>query len=285
MSGPSGTRRRARAVVAALALAGLAAGAVGAGPEDDRTFRPTVIVRRGDAQGSGTVVASVAGETLVLTAAHVVQGSGAVEVELHRFNLGLERSLPAEGWPVRLPGAVAAADPAGDVAVVRVAGRRALPFVARLAAVGDEPGPGAVVTSIGVDGGARLDGWPTRVRGVSWFAMGAGPEGPAAVDPGRPPARGRAGARPDPALAERPFLITDRAPEPGRSGGGLFLDDGRLAGVCVGRIDGGRGRPRARGVFAAPETVRRLLRDHDLEAAVARPAPAQRGRSDHPSSK
>ena len=40
---------------------------------DDWTFRPTVVVRRGTSQGSGTIIASVDGETLVLTAAHVVR--------------------------------------------------------------------------------------------------------------------------------------------------------------------------------------------------------------------
>src|SRR5512144_797860 len=59
-------------------------------PADDGTFRPTVLIRRGTMQGSGTVIASVEGETLVLTAAHVVRGPGELRVELHRYNLGLE---------------------------------------------------------------------------------------------------------------------------------------------------------------------------------------------------
>ena len=49
---------------------------------------PTVVVRRGTSQGSGTIIASVDGETLVLTAAHVVKAEGPVLVELHRYNLG-----------------------------------------------------------------------------------------------------------------------------------------------------------------------------------------------------
>jgi len=252
----------------------LAPPALGAGPMpvpgDDLTFRPTVIVRGGDGQGSGTVIASVPGEALVLTAAHVVRGTGPVRVELHRYNLGLERTRPADGWPRTLAGEVAAADPAGDVAVVRLRGCPTLPYVARLTAAGDEPGRGAAVTSLGVDGGARLDSWATRVREVSWFSMGPKP----ADDPG---------------TGDRPFLITDRAPEQGRSGGGLFLDGGRLAGVCVGRVEVSKGR--ARGVFASTESVRLLLRDHDLEEVVARsarvvrPGAVQRTRKDQPSSK
>src|SRR4051812_15992052 len=57
-------------------------------PEDDGTFRPTVLVRKGRAQGSGTVIASDRAGSLVLTAAHVVEDPGPLRVELHRYNLG-----------------------------------------------------------------------------------------------------------------------------------------------------------------------------------------------------
>ena len=132
---------------------------IGAGPsasptvEDDQTFRPTVVVRRGDGQGSGTVIASKPGTTIVLTAAHVVRGDGPVTVEAHRFNMGLEARTPHDGWPVRLIGEVAAKDVAGDVALVRIKGRTAMPYVARFVAAGDEPDPGTTVISLGIDGG------------------------------------------------------------------------------------------------------------------------------------
>jgi S1-C subfamily serine protease len=251
-------------------------------PEDDRTFRPTVVVRRGASQGSGTVIASVPGETLVLTAAHVVTGEGgSPSVEVHRYNMGVERALPARGWPVVLQAEVAAADPAADIAVLRVRGRAELPFVATLAPVGDEPRRGAVVTSVGIDAGAHLRSWRTRVRETAWFVMA--PAGPEADDRDRAGdavasgargsfhLRGRTDRRPDEDLddPERPFLITARAPEMGRSGGGLFSEAGALVGVCVGRIESERGRERA-GVFASGESVRRLLLEHELDAVVAR---------------
>ena len=47
-------------------------------PWDDGTYRATVVVRRGTSQGSGTIIASVEGETLVLTAAHVVKAEGPI---------------------------------------------------------------------------------------------------------------------------------------------------------------------------------------------------------------
>lgn len=234
---------------------------------DDLGFRATVIVRRGDGQGSGTVIASVPGETLVLTASHVVHGAGPVVVEVHRYNLGLERTRESAGWPAALLGEVAADDPSGDVAVVRIRGKEAMPFVARLTAPGDEPGLRSVVTSIGVDGGSKLECWTTRVLDVSWFSMGPEPAQPT----GRSTRRTFSPRRPRARLFDatvRPFLITEKAPVPGRSGGGLFLADGRLSGVCVGRIEGAHGR--ASGLFAAPQSIRLLLLDHDLDQPVAR---------------
>ena len=80
-------------------------------PDDDRTFRPTVIVRKKASQGSGTVIASVEGETLILTAAHVVEGTGPLWVELHRYNFGVEKSEPSAAWPLAVKAEVAATDP------------------------------------------------------------------------------------------------------------------------------------------------------------------------------
>jgi hypothetical protein len=211
-------------------------------PADDQTFRPTVLIRLGPAQGSGTVVASVPGDTLVLTAAHVVEGAGPIRVELHRYNLGRERVEDGSHWPRGVWGEVAAADPAADVAVVRVRGIDALPYVARISPGDGEPARGTVVTSLGIDGGAQLSSWASRIGGLVWF------EGEEEGE-------------------QRPFLLTSRAPVPGRSGGGLFLDNGELVGVCIGRTSSERGR--WEGLFASTASIRQLLRDHDLDVAIA----------------
>ena len=90
-------------------------------PSDDWTFRPTVVVRRGPSQGSGTIIASVEGETLVLTASHVIRESGPISVELHRYNLGLERMpAPPGAWPRPIAAELAAIDRAADLAVLRI---------------------------------------------------------------------------------------------------------------------------------------------------------------------
>ena len=159
-------------------------------PDDDRTFRPTVMVRKKASQGSGTVIASVEGETLILTAAHVVEGPGPLWVELHRYNFGVEKTEPRAAWPLAVAAEVVATDPAGDLAVVRLRGHPPLPYVARLAPGDEEPTRGSVVTSVGIDGGTNLSSWRTEVGGVAWLAMHEGGGGPAVPGPEEaPPAR------------------------------------------------------------------------------------------------
>ena len=102
---------------------------------DNWTFRPTVLVRRGSSQGTGTIIASLDGETLVLTAAHVIRGRGAISVELHRYNLGIEHQPSVPGkWPRQVVAEPVASDTFADLAILRLRDMIALPFVA--------PGPG-----------------------------------------------------------------------------------------------------------------------------------------------
>lgn len=210
---------------------------------DDETFRPTVVVRRGTSQGSGTIIASDAEQSLVLTAAHVVRDEGPLAVELHRYNIGLEKTARGT-WPLVVEAEVAASDSAADVAVLRFKKPSPVPFVARL--YDADPGaipPGSPATSLGVDLGARLSSWDTLI-----------------VKSTRIQLEGEGG--------DRPFLITQKIPEHGRSGGGLFLPGGRLAGVCVGHAELVEGR--RMGVFASIASVRRLLRERKLDALVDR---------------
>ncbi len=220
-------------------------------PDDDRTFRPTVIVRKRASQGSGTVIASVDGETLILTAAHVVDGSGPLWVELHRYNLGVEKTQPRAAWPLALAAEVAATDPAGDLAVLRLRGHPPLPYVAHLAPGDEEPTQGSVVTSVGIDRGKDLSSWRTEVGGVAWLSMQKG-------------------------AADRPFLVLRKPPQHGRSGGGLFRADGCLVGVCVGRIEILK-MNRHLGLFASSASIRRMLRDHDLDEVIVRSESAPDG--------
>jgi len=237
-----------RPATIALALLTCSSGAgKPARSDDNATFRPTVLVRKGSSQGSGTIVRSVAGETLILTAAHVVDAEGPLVVELHRYNLGLEIPATAGGWPRRRPGEVAAVDTPADLALVRMKGMVALPYVARLA-VDREPAPGAAVTSVGIDRATKLSSWGTRVLGVERLAIrGKGPD--------------------------RTFIVTAKAPEHGRSGGGLFDERGALVGVCVGRVELDRLKLDDLGIFASSASVAALLRANKLDRLARAPRP------------
>jgi len=247
------TRRRAfgdcvRVVTMALALPILAFGAEsprseGPVPGDDLTFRPTVVVIRGTSQGSGTVIASIPGETLVLTAAHVLEAGGAAFVEIHRYNLALEKKRNSDGWPKKIPAKVIATDVAADVAVLRIEGFQAMPFVASVGEKTEEPQPGTVVISVGVDRGAKLSSWTTRIIDHARINMDKGG-------------------------GERPFLLTQTPPDFGRSGGGLFLADGTVIGVCVGRAEVIKGH--RVGIFASTASIHRMLNEHNLDFNVSR---------------
>lgn len=251
--------RAARALlIAALALVfvGVDRSAVGRDPVrpgDDWTFRPTVMVRRGTSQGTGTVIASVDGETLILTAGHVVRGHDPLIVELHRYNLGLENRSVGGPWPRALSAEVAALDAAADVAILRVGGMTALPYVARILDADDRDSPEnwLTVTSVGIDRGAKLSSWDSVLVETANLRLGE-------------------------AKGTRPFFITARPPEHGRSGGGLFTTDGRLIGVCVGHAEILKGR--RMGVFSTIDNARRLLRGGDLAAVVSESSARQAAR-------
>lgn len=212
-------------------------------------FRPTVTIRNGNSRGSGTLVDIVPGTTLILTAAHVVSGSDPLEIELHPYNLGIEKNERAQAgttWPRLVPAARVAADEAADVALIRMLDRAPAPYVARLDLAAREPGPDDILTSIGVVSGKDLTGWRTDVQGQ------------ARIDLTHFTHRGQPGDA-------RNFTITTKPPEFGRSGGGLFRADGILVGVAVGRMRI-NDEPEI-GVFASMESIREIVRESRLEPA------------------
>lgn len=240
------------ALIAASAAPAARAGAERPVASDDATFRPTVLIGKGDGRGSGTIIASVDNETLVLTAAHVVTDAeeGRPWVELHRYNLGLERkpARPADQWPRMLRADVVAIDRAADLAVLRIRGMVALPYVATLAvADADLPRPGATVISVGIDKATKLSSWTTTLRGLIRLDLDDGD-------------------------GARPYWVTERPPEHGRSGGGLFREDGRLIGVCVGRAQFSKKLKVPQGVFASGPSIQALLSEHGYATLLDSPS-------------
>lgn len=230
-------------------------------PGDDDTFRPSVIVRRGHSQGTGTIIASEAGQSLVLTAAHVLRDEGPITIELHRYNIGLEKTTGG-AWPLVAAAEEAGADPAADVALLRFREHSPVPFVARLYDGDPERiPPESLATSLGVDLGARLSSWNTKIIKTTRLQLEGEGWG-------------------------RPFLITLKTPEHGRSGGGLYLEGGRLVGVCIGHAE--LVESRRMGIFSSIENVRRLVRENKLDALVERSQarltapPTQKGEDKRP---
>jgi S1-C subfamily serine protease len=237
--------RYSRFMVLALVLTATSSGADDPPKiNHDLTFRPSVIVRQGQSLGTGVIIASVEGETLIVTASHVVDGSGPIEIEIHRFHLGLERTRTATGFPRRLSSKLVARDVDADLAILQIKGELAFPYVAKLASGAAVPAEGTQVMSIGFDRGERLIGVNTRAKSVEKLDMGHGG-------------------------GERDFLVTEDPPEVGRSGGGLFRADGTLVGVCVARVELEKGRKF--GLFAPLANVRGLIEsDEKLAATLVR---------------
>jgi S1-C subfamily serine protease len=208
----------------------------------------TVQIRNGQKRGSGTIIASVPNETWILTAAHVVEGGGNVQVEIHRFNLGGARIFSLTeggGWPRLVPATVAATDPGSDVALLRIRGMLPFPFVAHFDLEAAEPKRGEILTSVGVDRGLHLTRWQTTIQGSALVDIHKGG-------------------------GTRPYTVTTRHPEHGRSGGGLFRDDGTCIGSCTGRVDIKPGQKV--GLFASMSSIRRLIKEKGLERLAQRPA-------------
>ena len=110
---------------------------------------------------------------------------------MHRYNVGRERTKTIPGsWPRPVAATLAAADSAADLAVLRLRNLGELPFVARLASDRTQPAPDSVVNSVGIDLGAKLTIWTTRLVETVWFELDESDE-------------------------ERPFLITVHTPEHG----------------------------------------------------------------------
>jgi S1-C subfamily serine protease len=155
------------------------------------------------------------------------------------------------GWPRLVPATLVSADSAADVAVVQIAGMTALPYVARFDPRAEEPMEGDVVTSVGIDRTLFLRRWRSTARGTALVDIGKG---------GGP----------------RRFILTTRYPDHGRSGGGLYREDGAVVGVCVGQLSGRTGEPKV-GLFASVESIRRLLHDKGLDRDLRPATPAHPG--------
>ena len=154
-----------------------------------------------------------------------------------------EKRKADESWPRRLPSSLAASDLAADLAVIRIEGMRAPPYVARLHPTTRIRCQTLRLPRSESTSGSSSPAGSSQVVDTLTFELNGSRE-------------------------QRPFVITENVPEHGRSGGGLFLANGELMGVCVGHAELVAGR--RMGVFSSRKSIRFLLEDHKLTAAILR---------------
>jgi thiol-disulfide isomerase/thioredoxin len=193
------------------------------------TARLRIRDSRGQSCGSGTIVDARAGEALILTCGHIFRDSKGQGA----IEVDLFGPQPAE----KLPGRLLAYDLQRDLGllVIRPPGPV---VVARIAPQGTRLAPGLAVISVGCDHGSRPTARFSRVTAVDKYV------GPANV-------------------------VISGMPVEGRSGGGLFTEEGFLIGVCN-AADPKDGE----GLFAALPAIHELLVQKNLAFVYKDPPPA-----------
>lgn len=196
------------------------------------TVRLRVRDGRGHSCGSGTLVDAREGEALVLTCGHIFRDSQG----RGRIEVDLFAPEPVEN----VPGRLLAYDLVRDLGLVVI--RTPMPVVvARIAPAGTAVREGMAVISVGCDQGSRPRAQYTRIVAVNKYI------GPANI-------------------------VVAGMPAEGRSGGGLFTEEGYLVGVCNAADPADK-----EGLFAALPTIHELLDSKQLAFVYRGPWPAALG--------
>lgn len=196
------------------------------------TVRLRVRDERGQSCGSGTIVDARGGEALILTCGHIFRESRGAG----RIEVDLFAPEPVENLPGRLVGYDLTRDL--GLVVIRPPGPV---VVARIAPAGTQLRAGMAVISVGCDHGSRPTAQYTRVVAVDKYV------GPANV-------------------------VVSGMPSEGRSGGGLFTEEGLLVGVCNAADPAEK-----EGLFSALPAIHELLEARQLAFVYKGPFPAAGG--------
>ncbi|MDG3005176.1 thioredoxin domain-containing protein [Paludisphaera mucosa] len=198
--------------------------------------------------GSGTIISSTPEESIILTCAHIFKLDGRkqatpdkfpnkIAIDLFDGRLKGQQQLTCveEG----IPGKAVDYDFGTDVGLIRIRPGRRLPF-ARVVPAHWQPQERMHMYTVGCSEGHDATAWSTLIT--------------------KAPTRMLRGN--DQHLA----IECTHAPKQGRSGGGLYTDNGYVAGVCNFAEPQGD-----RGLYAAPESIYKLL-DRNKLAALYAPA-------------
>lgn len=205
--------------------------------------------------GSGTVIRSTPDETIILTCAHIFKVKGAQQFEPRTFPLKITVELSDGELRARSKkdaqggfragvhmveehrGEAVDYDFGRDVGLIRIRPGKILPSTPVVPA-GWQPRVGLEMTTVGCSRGADATAWSTVIT--------------------NPIVRGVDG-HPNYEAVECKF-----APIEGRSGGGLYTIDGKLAGVCDFAEPAG-----GHGLYATPRTIHAFLDRNKLSVCYA----------------
>jgi len=197
----------------------------------DSTVRLSIADAEGKSTGTGTIIDARQGKALVLTCGHLFReskGQGAVDVTL--FRNGAQGAEPVGSAQAQ----VIDYDLDRDLALVCFETSSPV-AVTPLAPKGTTLAVEAPVTSVGCGHGANPTPWETRITAVNRY------QGHANVE-------------------------AARAPEEGRSGGGLFNAAGQLIGVCFAADPQGN-----EGLYASIDSIYQKLDALNLTATLQTP--------------
>ncbi|MEZ6059665.1 MAG: trypsin-like peptidase domain-containing protein [Planctomycetaceae bacterium] len=194
------------------------------------SVRVTVRDGRNQDFGTGTIVHSVPGKSMVLTCAHLfhnVSKDAITKVELFK-----------DGRAVSYPAKVVGGDRESDLAMLQISTVSALP-VSPIVGPDRQLLEGDDVFSVGCSNGGPPSTLSMKVVSLNRYL---GPSN----------------------------IVCTLIPQKGRSGGGLFNQDGELIGVCS-----AADREQNEGLYMASVAIRRLITDLNLQALFdGRPVPA-----------
>lgn len=203
----------------------------GSGKLVDSTVRLSIADAEGKSTGTGTIIDARQGKALVLTCGHLFReskGQGAVDVTL--FRNGAQGAEPIGSAQAQ----VIDYDLDRDLALVCFETSSPV-AVTPLAPKGTTLAVEAPVTSVGCGHGANPTPWETRITAVNRY------QGHANVE-------------------------AARAPDEGRSGGGLFNAAGQLIGVCFAADPQGN-----EGLYASIDSIYQKLDALNLTATLQTP--------------
>ncbi len=188
------------------------------------SVRIRVITGNSVVKGSGTVIESLAGRSTILSCSHICRGATP--------ETKVEIDLFSDGKPTTIIGTIVGSDPEADVGLITIPTDEVVPFCP-VGAPSQSPGMGAKVVSIGCGGGSDPTREQLRVTDVNKFS---GPD----------------------------TLICSGIPVQGRSGGGLFNEQGTLVGVCFAADSDDKLKRPSGGVYCGLKPIHALLAKFEM---------------------